>query len=74
MKSLGSEVGLTSVTVCGVVPVAAIYSAGIVAWRMLYRHYRHYSGTTTVLSRLLEELREVLPSLKAPGHECAHFD
>ena len=31
----------------GVVPVAAIYitSAGIVGWRILYRHY---TGTTTV--------------------------
>ena len=42
--------GLTSVAVCGIVPVAAIYSAGIVAWRISCRHYR---GTTTALVCLL---------------------
>ena len=33
------------VAACGIVPVAASYSAGIVAWRTFYRHYR---GTTAL--------------------------
>ena len=32
--------------VCGLLPVAAVYSAGIVAFRIFYRHYRHYRGIT----------------------------
>ena len=38
------QMGLSSVAVCGVVPAAAVYSAGVVACRMPYRHYSR--GTT----------------------------
>ena len=35
-----AQMGVTSVAECGVVPVAAVYIAGIVVWRIPCRHYR----------------------------------
>ena len=44
--------------VCGVVPVAAVYSAGSVTWRSTWRiHYRHYRGTTMNTTTLYERMR-----------------
>ena len=51
--------------VCGVLPVAAIYSTGIVGWHIPYRHYRGtlplsklYVKTDTQLLREIEKIEE----------------
>ena len=44
-----AQVGSTSAAVCRVVPVADVYSAGVVAWHVPYRHYTKTTTINTVL-------------------------
>ena len=55
VKSLGTDgiTAATSMAVCRIVPVAAICSAGIIAWRIHTGYIEGLSGTATATATAL---------------------